>query len=79
MTISQPRGLALQAMTRVPREVPHAVEQVIEECEREADQQDPDERVCEEGLCGLVGGAAACSGDQPVNEQQQSDRRAHPW
>src|SRR6185437_15137847 len=52
---AQARLLALQAVARVPGQVPRAVEQVIEECKRESDQQQPDQRMHEEDPGSRVG------------------------
>ena len=73
---AQTRGLALQAMAGVPGQVPHAVQQVIEECERETDQQDArpadDRRTRAQFRTPPRRSPAA---DQPVDEQQQADRQ----
>ena len=70
------RDLALEAVARVPGQVPHAVQQVIEECEREADQQRRCTSGCAKNAARLrVGLRPLASGDQPVHEQQQADRQ----
>src|ERR1041384_5671276 len=51
---AQSCSLALEAVAGVPRHVPNAVQQVIEERERESDQQQPDQRMGEEDLSFLV-------------------------
>jgi len=55
--------------------VTHAVQQVIEEGEREADQHRAAERVDEEFERLVVGVFAARRSDQPISEQQQPDRQ----